>query len=58
MVVKERDISGKQRLNILVGKLTAPEKALAFNCKNLSKSVNSNITTGEIDNAIYPLGIA
>ena len=35
MVVDESDISGKEFLNILVGKLTAPEKTLLFSCKTL-----------------------
>ena len=57
MVVDESDINGKQLLNILVGKLTAPEKTLLFNCKTLSQSVHSNIVTREIDDAVYSLGV-
>ena len=45
-------------LNILVGKLTAPEKTLLFNCKTLSQFVNSNIVTREIDDAVHSLGVA
>ena len=58
MVVDESDINGKQFLNILVGRLTAPEKTLLFNCKTLSQSVDSNIVTREIDNAVHSLGVA
>ena len=58
MVVDESDINGKGFLNILVDKLTAPEKTLLFNCKILSQSVNSNIVTREIDDAVYSLGVA
>ena len=58
MVVDESDINDKQFLNILVGKLTAPEKTLLFNCKTLSQSVDSNIVTREIDDAVYSLGVA
>ena len=45
-------------LNILVGKLTAPEKTLLFNYKSLLQSVNSNIVTREIDDAVHCLGVA
>ena len=58
MVVDESDINGKQFLNILVGKLTALEKRLLFNCKTLSQSVDSNIATRKIDNAVHSLGVA
>ena len=44
--------------NILVRKLTAPEKTLLFYYKTLSQSVNSNVVTPEIDNAIRFLGVA
>ena len=44
-------------MNILVGKLTAPEKTLLFNCKTLSQSVDSNIVTREIDDAVHSLGV-
>ena len=57
MVVDESVINGKQFLSILVDKLTAPEKALLFNCKTLLQSVDSNIVTREIDNAVYFLGV-
>ena len=58
MVVDESDIKGKEFLNILVGKLTALEKTLLFNCETLSQSVNSNIVTREIDDAVYSLSVA
>ena len=58
MAVNESDIIGKQFLNILVGKLTALKKTLLFNCKTLLQSVNSNVITQEIDNAIQSLGVA
>ena len=58
MVVDESDNNGKGFLNILVGKLTTPKKTLLFNCKTLSQSVNSNIVTREIDNAVHSLGVA
>ena len=58
MVVDESDINGKQFLNILVGKLTAPKKTLLFNYKSLSQSVDSIIVTREIDDAVYSLGVA
>ena len=58
MVVDESDINGKQFLNILVGKLTALEKTLLFNCKTLSQSVDSNIATRKIDDAVHSLGVA
>ena len=58
MVVDESDINGEQLLNILVGKLTAPEKTLLFNCKTLLQSVDSNIVTREIDDAVHSLGVA
>ena len=58
MVVDESDINKKEFLNILVGKLTAPEKTLLFNCKTLSQSVNSNIVTREIDDLVHSLGVA
>ena len=58
MVVDQSDINGKQLLNILVGKLTAPEKTLLFNCKTLSQSVDRDIVTREIDDAIHSLGVA
>ena len=57
MVVDESDTNGKEFLNILVGKFTAPEKTLLFHCKTLSQSVNSNIVTREIDNAVHSLGV-
>ena len=58
MVVDESDINGKEFLNILVGKWTAHEKTLLFNCKTLLQSVNSNIITREIDDTVHSLGIA
>ena len=58
MVVDESDINGKQFLNILVGKLTAPKKTLLFYYKTLSQSVDSIIVTREIDDAVYSLGVA
>ena len=58
MVVDESDLNEKQFLNILVGKLAAPEKTLLFNCKTLSQSVDSNIVTREIDDAVHSLGFA
>ena len=58
MVVDESDINGKEFLNILVCKLTVPEKTLLFNCKTLLQSVNSNIATQEIDDAVHSLGVA
>ena len=58
MVVDENDINGKEFLNILVGKLTAPKKMLLFNCKTLSQSVNSNIVTREINDAVHSLSVA
>ena len=58
MVVDESDINGKEFLNILVGKLTASEKTLLFNCKTLSQSVNCNIVTREIDDAVHSLAVA
>ena len=57
MVVDESDINNKEFLNILVGKLTAPEKTLLFNCKTLLQSVNSNIVTREIDDAVHSVGV-
>ena len=58
MVVDESDLNEKQFLNILVGKLAAPEKTLLFNCKTLSQSVDSNIVTREIDDAVHSLAFA
>ena len=58
IVVDESNINGKEFLNILVGKLTAPEKTLLFKCNPLSQSVNSNIVTREIDDAVHSLGVA
>ena len=58
MVVDESDINGKQYLNILIGKLTAPEKTLVFNRKTLSQSVNSDTVTQETDDAVHSLGVA
>ena len=58
MVVDESDINGKDFLNILVGKLTAPEKTLLFIFKTLSQFVNSNIGTREIVDAVHSLGVA
>ena len=58
MVVDENEINGKEFLNILVGKLTASEKTLLFNCKTLSQSMNSNIVTRKIDDAVHSLGVA
>ena len=58
MVVDESDINGKQYLNILIGKLTAPEKTLVFNRKTLSQSVNSDIVTRETDDPVHSLGVA
>ena len=40
MVVDESEINSKEFLNILVGKLAAPEKTLLFNYKTLSQFVN------------------
>ena len=58
IIVDESDINGKEFLNILVGKLTAPEKTLLFNCKTHSQSVNNNIVTRQIDDAVHFLGVA
>ena len=58
MVMHEIDINRKLYLNILVGKLSALEKPLVFNWKTLSRSVNSDIITREIDNAVHSLGVA
>ena len=58
MVVDESDINGKQFLNILVGKTTAPEKKLLFSHKTLSQSMDSNIGPRETDDAVHSLGVA
>ena len=39
MVVDERDINGKEFLNILVGKLTAPEKKSYYSTVRLFRSL-------------------
>ena len=42
----------------MVGKITSPETTFVLSCKALSKSADSDIVTGEIDDAVHCLGIA
>jgi len=57
LIVDETEIGETKYVNVMVGVLSKPEKALLFECFSLSTSANANIMLRILDDAIRFLNI-